>query len=378
MKEGNQMNEPWWSQDVPISQMLSRKAAVRGIPLHGTFELTSRCNFSCKMCYVHGMENMEQLEQQELTTQEWLDIARQAKEAGMLFLLLTGGEAMLRRDFIELYEPLCDMGFRVVINSNGSMLTPEIVECFSKRPPARINISLYGASDETYQALCGVPAYSRVVLAIQTLRKMGISVRTTMMLTTYNCMDMEGVHRTAMEADTLCAMSSYLFPPIRLDDQICGHNPGRMEAEEAGAYMVRRERLLSKDEEFVRRAKWAVERDNSPQEPAQEGLPMQCLAGRASFWLTWDGKMRPCGLFDRIEMDVREVGFAKAWKEIHEKTLQIRLPRACANCPDRVLCHNCAAMTLAETGAFDKRPEYVCRMVEGMKTEYARQLKNME
>ena len=69
------MNEPWWSQDVPISQMLSRKAAVRGIPLHGTFELTSRCNFSCKMCYVHGMENMEQLEQQELTTQEWLSHA---------------------------------------------------------------------------------------------------------------------------------------------------------------------------------------------------------------------------------------------------------------------------------------------------------------
>lgn len=378
MKEGNQMNEPWWSQDVPISQMLSRKAAVRGIPLHGTFELTSRCNFSCKMCYVHGMENMEQLEQQELTTQEWLDIARQAKEAGMLFLLLTGGEAMLRRDFIELYEPLCEMGFRVVINSNGSMLTPEIVECFSKRPPARINISLYGASDETYRSLCGVPAYESVKTSIYRLREMGISVRVTMMLTTYNCGDMEQVHQTARDAGALCAMSSYLFPPIRLDEQTCGNNPGRLAAEEAGAYMVRRERLLSDDEEFLKRAQWALQQSAAFNQSSSEGLPMQCLAGRASFWLTWDGKMRPCGLFDRIEMDVREVGFAKAWKEIHEKTLQIRLPRACANCPDRVLCHNCAAMTLAETGAFDKRPEYVCRMVEGMKTEYARQLKNME
>lgn len=372
------MNEPWWSQDVPISRVLSHKAALRGIPLHGTFELTSRCNFSCKMCYVHGMENMEQLEAQELTTQEWLDIAAQAKEAGMLFLLLTGGEAMLRRDFISLYEQLCDMGFRMVINSNGSMLTDEIVRCFEKRPPARINISLYGASGETYQALCGVPAYEKVAASIHRLREMGISVRVTMMLTTYNCQDMECVHQVAQSEGTLCAMSSYLFPPIRLDGQSCGDNPGRMEAEEAGAYLVRRERLLSDDAQFLQRAKWAVQRPQRGQEPAQEGLPMQCLAGRASFWLTWDGKLRPCGLFDRVEMDVRKVGFQKAWEDIHRQALEIRMPAACAGCPDRELCHNCAAMTLAETGSFDQRPEYVCRMVDGMKKEYARQVQKME
>lgn len=372
------MNEPWWSQDVPISRMLSQKAAMRGIPLHGAFELTSRCNFGCKMCYVHGMEDMASLESQELTTQEWLEIAKQAKEAGMLFLLLTGGEAMLRKDFIDLYEQLCDMGFRVVINSNGSMLTDEIVRCFEKRPPARINISLYGASAETYRELCGVPAYDCVKASIHQLRAMGISVRVTMMLTTYNCHDMEQVHQVAQSEGTLCAMSSYLFPAIRLSEDTCGSNPGRMEAEEAGAYLVRRERLLSNKEEFQKRAQWVLQRSAPSSDSASEGLPMQCLAGRASFWLTWDGKMRPCGLFDRIEMDVREVGFAKAWADIHEKTLQIRLPHACANCPDRTLCHNCAAMTLAETGTFDQRPEYVCQMVKGMKDEYARQLKTME
>lgn len=372
------MNEPWWSQDVPISQALSRKAAVRGIPLHGTFELTSRCNFSCKMCYVHGMEDMEQLERQELTTQEWLDIAAQAKEAGMLFLLLTGGEAMLRRDFIELYERLCDMGFRMVINSNGSMLTDEIVKCFEKRPPARINISVYGAGDETYQALCGVPAYERVEQAVKRLRGMGISVRVTMMLTTYNCKDMEQVHRFAQEQDTLCAMSSYLFPPIRVDGQSCGENPGRMEAKEAGAYLVRREQLLTQEEKFLAKANWAVSaREPQCHQPA-EGSPMGCLAGRASFWITWDGEMRPCGLFDRIEMNVREMGFQKAWEEIHRQTTQVRLPVECSGCPDRELCHICAAMCLAETGQFDQKPEYVCQMVQGMKAEYALQLQKME
>lgn len=372
------MNEPWWSQDVPISRRLSQKAAMRGIPLHGTFELTSRCNFSCKMCYVHGMENMEQLERQELTTQEWLDIAAQAKEAGMLFLLLTGGEAMLRRDFIELYEKLCDMGFRMVINSNGSMLTDDIAQCFAKRPPARINISVYGAGNETYQALCGVPAYERVEQSVRSLRSMGISVRVTMMLTTYNCQDMKQVYQFAQQEDALCAMSSYLFPPIRVNGQSCGENPGRMEAKEAGAYLVRRERLLTQHEVFFAKAKWAVsERERECPIPAA-GASMGCLAGRASFWITWDGIMRPCGLFDRIEMDVREVGFQKAWEEIHRQTTQVRLPVECTGCPDQGLCHICAAMCLAETGRFDQKPEYVCQMVDGMKEEYARQLQEME
>lgn len=371
------MNEPWWSQDVPISRVLSNKAVMRGIPLHGTFELTSRCNFNCKMCYVHTMDNDHELEQRELTVEQWLHIAAQARASGMLFLLLTGGEAMLRPDFVYLYEQLCDMGFRMVINSNGSLLADEVVKCFEKRPPARINISLYGASQETYQALCGVPAYNRVEAAIRKLRGMGISVRVTMMLTRYNCQDMEQVHRVAQNAGAMCAMSSYLFPPIRVDGQVCGFNQGRLEAEEAGAYLVRRERLLNQEEDFFRHAKWVLERPVEVTQPVQKGLPMQCLAGRASFWLTWDGKMRPCGLFDRVEADVMKQGFEKAWEEIRCKTLEIRLPVKCATCKDRVMCHNCAAMTLAETGGFDQPPEYICHMVEGMKEEYRRQLETV-
>lgn len=86
----------------------------------------------------------------------WLELARQAKEQGMLYLLLTGGEPFLYPDFWMLYEELVKMGFVISINSNGSLIDEKIIEKLKKYPPARINITLYGASDETYERLCGI------------------------------------------------------------------------------------------------------------------------------------------------------------------------------------------------------------------------------
>ena len=140
-----------WTQDFPIGRALTARANRLGIPLHGTFELTSRCNFSCRMCYVHNMQNSAELKKRELTAAQWLEIAEEAKRCGTLFLLLTGGEAMLREDFAEIYCKLSVMGFRIVVNSNGSMLTDEILDCFRKYPPGRVNVSVYGASEETYR-----------------------------------------------------------------------------------------------------------------------------------------------------------------------------------------------------------------------------------
>ena len=149
--------EPW-EIDFPISRMLLAKAVRGAVPLSGTFELTSRCNFSCRMCYVHNMQDSGELKKRELTAAQWLEIAEEAKRCGTLFLLLTGGEAMLREDFAEIYCKLSVMGFRIVVNSNGSMLTDEILDCFRKYPPGRVNVSVYGASEETYRDLCGVEA----------------------------------------------------------------------------------------------------------------------------------------------------------------------------------------------------------------------------
>lgn len=367
--------------DFPISRYLTQKAVAARRPLHGAFELTARCNFNCKMCYVHDLTEQKQLKCKELTVEQWLEIARQAKEKGMLFLLLTGGEAMLRDDFIQLYEKLCEMGLRITINSNGSLLSSEIIECFRRNPPARVNISLYGASEDTYRSLCGNPAYGKVTEAVKQLRSMGISVRITMTVTAYNYQDMESVYDFSCENECLCAVTSYLFPPIRLEQAVCGKNNGRLPAKQAGVYMVQRERMQMPEQMFEKRARYVLSTDQKQRKvyaDQQQQSGVNCTAGRAFFWITWEGLMRPCGMFDRVQADVLQDGFDVCWEKICRQVDAIRLPVECSVCPDRELCKVCASMCLSETGAFDRKPEYVCEMVKGMKEEYARQLAEIQ
>lgn len=354
-----------------ISRYITQKASYKGIPIHGAFELTGRCNFNCRMCYVHENKNIEAMKQKELSTAQWLDIAKAAREKGMLFLLLTGGEVMMRQDFMELYTALSQMGFRIVINTNGSLLDPQVIELFKKYPPGRVNVSLYGADEDTYEAVCGVRAMNAVQASIRQLKAAGISVRLNMTLTYDNCRDMEDVYMVSQECHTLCAMSAYLFPPSRLSDTAAGSNPGRMSAEDAGCYMVERERLLMGDERFKETAlKRLKPAPPLPESEQSEGSPSRCYAGRSSFWITWDGKMRPCGMMTCPEADVVMDGFDLAWEKIRTDMDKVRLPRACAGCPDRILCRACAAMCQAETGTFDRKPEYVCKMTAAMKKAY--------
>ena len=138
-----------------IRRNLTRKCAALGIPVTGNFELTPRCNLRCKMCYVRLTPEEMAPQGRERTAEEWLALGRCAKDAGMVFLLITGGEPTLRPDFCQIYEGLAKMGLSISINTNGTLLTPELRALWHRLPPAQVNITLYGTCREDYHALCG-------------------------------------------------------------------------------------------------------------------------------------------------------------------------------------------------------------------------------
>ena len=155
--------------DTFISRLFA-KATQTGTPLSGTFELTSRCTLDCKMCYIHKKQQDAEILEKEKPTKWWLDLAKKAQESGMLLLLLTGGEPMLREDFDEIYLTCKKMGLLVTINTNATLIDEKKIQLFKENPPQRVNITLYGTSRETYGNLCGVPqAYDKVVWAIKAL-----------------------------------------------------------------------------------------------------------------------------------------------------------------------------------------------------------------
>ena len=310
----------------------------------------------------------------ELTAQEWISIAEAAKNKGMVFVLLTGGEPFVRKDFFEIYDAMKAMGLMVSINSNGSMLEGEVLERLLENPPFRINVSLYGGCNETYQRMCGLPMYEKVLKNICTLKENGIDVRLNLSITPYNCEDIEKIYEIVDKYQIQVKASSYMYPPIRLEEsgksgEKLNEYGNRLSPEDSAKWSVAWDRLRFSEEEFKLRAEAmkklvSVERNECyiDNEDIVEGV--RCRAGSTSFWMTWDGQMRPCGMMPGPTTYPLVDGFDKAWDELRAETLKIVTASKCSTCDKKEVCGVCAAVCVTETGKFNGVPVYMCERTE--------------
>lgn len=356
----------------PLTDYLYAKACSMRIPLNGTFELSPVCNFSCKMCYIRKTQKEVQTSNRGiLTLDDWRRIAREARDAGMLELLLTGGEPLLWPDFWTLYDELIDMGFLISINTNGSLIDEAAIARFLKKPPQRINITLYGAGDETYKRLCGVDGvFSKVDAAIRGLIDAGLTVKLNCSLTPDNAEDIDWIVDYAKACNTVLSVATYMFPPVRRNPSQFGVN-ARFTPEESSHYMMQYLRRNRGEERFRGYVKSILSGKAEPLGLETDCIDpvdghIRCRAGSASFWITWDGWMLPCGMMPEPRVDLKEQPFSAAWQKLTERAAAIRLSGLCDKCPRRDICHPCAAVAYAETGSFSGIPRYRCHAVQQM------------
>lgn len=355
-----------------LTDFLYAKASKMRVPLSGTFELSPVCNFSCRMCYVRKTQKeVEEHSRRILTLEEWRRIAQDIRAAGTLYLLLTGGEPLLWPDFWTLYDELIDMGFLVSVNTNGSLINEKTIAHFKEKPPHQINITLYGASDETYRRLCGVDGvFTKVDQAIRSLQEAGIIVKLNCSLTPENASDLEWLVNYAKERKTMLAVATYMFPPVRRDLTKIGTNE-RFEPEQAAKYQLKYFKQQYGEEAYHyylhRILDGYVEPlglDEGCVDPVDGRI--RCRAGKASFWITWDGWVTPCGMLPEPKVDVKENGFEEAWKNLAKLSEELRLSGVCDKCPDKEICHPCAAISFAETGSSGGIPVYMCKVISHM------------
>ena len=356
-------------EELRIVKYLSGRAVHLGVPLMGTFELTARCNLNCKMCYVHLSKDEVDKRGRELTADQWLGIAEAARAKGMLLMLLTGGEPLLRPDFEYIYTSLRKMGILVSINTNGTMVNDDVLRLFRAQPPARVNMSLYGATPEAYGRLCGdEAAFEKALSALRSMKALGLNVKINHSMTPHNYRDAKAVYDIAAAEGAHIQMASYMFPAARCGEEHIGCGD-RLSPKDSARLGVLYDRLRFSDERFMLRAenmKKGIRQEEddgcggSPEMPHKEGERIFCRAGRSTFWMTWDGRMTPCGMINEPCVYPLEVGFDAAWDELRAKTLEIFLPPECTSCPVRHACDVCAASCYTETGSFDGVPRYLC------------------
>ena len=353
-----------------LSEYLHRKASAKKTPLSAAFELTPVCNMACRMCYVRMDKKTQESIAPLHSASEWIRIAEQAGEHGLLYILLTGGEPFTHPEIREILSGLHRQGFMVSINTNGTLIDERTIEWLKETPPCRVNLTLYGASDDTYARLCGkADGFTCVSRAISLLQDAGITVKINVSLTPHNADDLEGIFAFCKERRLLISATSYMFPPLRRDSTCIGQND-RFSPEEAAYYAAKIESFLNGEEAFLKRAEEghfaelaAASDEECGHDCAGEGDGIRCRAGKCTGWVTWDGKLLACGMIpDDNALNVFDVGYMDAWKAVTAKTDEIRLPAACSVCEVKDTCKACAAMVYTESGSFHTIPEYRCRM----------------
>lgn len=154
------------------------------VPYNGMLELTRRCSVRCTHCYLGDARWVQ--DQGELSTKEFFEILDMLKEVGTLWLFITGGEPLMRRDYREIWSYAYSKGFVLVLFTNATLLDQSTSEFLTQYPPARIEVSIYGATEETYERVTLVKgSFERFMRGIGVLRASGFSweLKTTLLNT---------------------------------------------------------------------------------------------------------------------------------------------------------------------------------------------------
>lgn len=342
-----------WSEFQAASWLRARR---EGLPLSGTFELTPLCNFRCRMCYVRVDALPEGTRLR--TAEEWLDLARQAAERGMYSVTLTGGEPLTHPELAKIYRGLNEIGLLISVLSNGSLINDDVVALFQELPPTNLRITLYGASDETYERLCGVrDGFDRVIASLRTLANARVPFSLAFTRTRLNEKDEDAVRRIAQALGVPLGVTSDLVPAVR---------GAASDARELR--IPRAERLdgIDPDDACDTSVKAAPSPAALPPD-VLEGPFSNCSAYRTAFFVSWDGLMEGCSLMSSVHLRPFEVGFDAAWEGLLAKLGNIRTPERCLSCDLAPYCTACPGRRDAETGDPEGVPETRCREARALR-----------
>ena len=342
----------------PIEVMLRDRATDRRLPFSGGMELLPLCNMRCNMCYIRREKA------DLLPAGVWLKIARSARDAGVLMLLLTGGEALLHPEFKQIWRQLQKMGFVLTLNTNGALLNEEWADFFCENPCRKINVSLYGACAETYGRLCHCPeGFAKTVNGIRLLKEKNIPCVIHIMLVKENRDDLAGMMRMARELDVPATPVVYAFPPVRGGD-LRDFSASRMSPEEAAASDVERRLLNLPADAAQRSAETFFDQLTGTFDPPAYEKGFSCIAGKSSFWINWQGELSACAMIPGPSYDVTEHSFLTAWENVVRDTAQAETCRECRFCRKQFFCPSCAAAMYAENKDMRRAPAYLCRMTD--------------
>jgi len=340
-----------------FSADLHQRQAGQRSPVQVSIEVTRRCPLECQHCYNNLPMGDQDARQREMTTEEHFRVLDELVEMGCFWLLYTGGEIFARKDFLEIYTYAKKKGFLITLFTNGTLITEKIADYLLEWPPFAIEITLYGRTKETYEALTQIlGSYERCLRGIELLRSRGLPLKLKTVATTINKHEISAMRQFAEEE---------LGIEFKIDGQInpridCSQSPlaVRLTPEEVVALDLHAPKGVS---EYRRLAKHDLE---NPPNLAKNDTVYFCGGGMNSFAINAYGGMGICVISQQETFSIRGAGVKRVWEE---SLLQLRTRKRtrmtkCIQCRIQSLCGMCPANGELENGDRESPVEFLCNV----------------
>jgi MoaA/NifB/PqqE/SkfB family radical SAM enzyme len=264
-------------------------AFAKAIPLACQIEITYRCNHLCTFCYNSPSGA------RELTTPQIFEALRKVSEFGVLYVTLTGGEALCHRDFFKIAKEVRRLGMAIRIYSNGYLMAdPFVVKKIKDLNPMEVEISIHGARPETHEALTKIKgSFQKTVKAVENLTAQGIKVNLKTPITRLN----------QNELFEIRDIGDRFGLQVTFDAVITPKDDGSLDP-----------LSLRPGDEFLQKywGEWYAELHHGKLPPranhcAADGAEANCGTGRSGFTLDPYGNILPCVAFRRPVANILEI-----------------------------------------------------------------------
>ena len=313
---------------------------VRAFPFQlksAVWEITLACCFRCAYCGSRGGKPREN----ELTTAECLEVARQLAEMGCRRVSVIGGEVFMRPDWETIIEALTSRGIKTCIITNGFLMTPQIISALKRVNIESVAVSLDGLR-EAHDAYRQKGSYDRAMAALRTLAAAGIPISVITALRSDNAAQLPQFYRELKN-----------LPLFAWQLQAC--SPMGSAGDNALRVSFDAGEVLRFVYETAPTAPFAVGvADNigyfTPEEGHVRGMDGACFegcsAGLTTIGIDSVGNVRGCeSMYDArfIEGNLRERSLAEIWTDPDAFSYNRRFTKAlltgkCSSCPHGELC----------------------------------------
>ncbi|MDD5097588.1 MAG: radical SAM protein [Candidatus Omnitrophica bacterium] len=332
------------------------------LPLEGTIDLTYRCNNNCRHCWLSIPSDSKE-KKDELSLKEIKGIVDEAKSLGCRRWSISGGEPMLRPDFLEIFDYITSNSSTYSLNTNGTLITPKIAQLM-KRPGTKM-VALYGATRQVHDHITRNPGSFEATLAgFAYLKeaKAGFMVQLIPMKDNYHQFkDMEKLAQTLSKHYRTGAAWLYLSAS----------------GDQARNAEIIRQRLPPQEVVGLDQPDLAYE--DQAQKQAEHNccgngsdyLFSACINTRRDFHIDPYGKMSFCCFVKdpNLRYDLRKGNFSQGWEKfIPSLATKIKIAEEsknnCGSCALRKDCRICPVYGYLEHRNFNAKVDYLCAVAK--------------